>query len=94
MISSQSGSKYVIHLCIPADVLNGVDTSHGVQLKVTYGDVSVDSKGVRLTRAQTASAPSVEVSDLVGNLLSKLKLQESSLCTLIICDPGRHCSSS
>ncbi len=71
-----------------------MDTSHGVQLKVTYGDVSVDSKGVRLTRAQTASAPSVEVTDLVGTLLSKLKLQESSLYTLIICDPGRRSSSS
>ncbi|CAL5227444.1 g10409 [Coccomyxa viridis] len=69
------------------DVLSGVDLTHGVHLTVKYGDVTVDTKGLSLTRAQTASAPSVEITDLVGNLLSTLKLQESSLYTLVISDP-------
>lgn len=75
-------------------MLSGVDLTHGVHLTVKYGDVTVDTKGVRLARAQTASAPSVEITDLVGNLLSTFKLQESSLYTLIISDPGKcyHCS--
>lgn len=74
------------------DVLNGVDTSHGVQIQLKYGDTTVDSKGIRLTKAETASAPSVDITDVVDNLLSKLKLQESSLFTLIISDPGKRSS--
>ena len=70
-------------------MLSGVDLTHGVHLTVKYGDVTVDTKGLSLTRAQTASAPSVEITDLVGNLLSTLKLQESSLYTLVISDPGK-----
>ena len=71
------------------DVLSGIDLTHGVHLTVKYGDVTVDTKGIRLTRAQTASAPSVEITNVVGNILTKLKLQESSLYTLIISDPGK-----
>lgn len=70
-------------------MLSGLDLTHGVHLTVKYGDITVDTKGVPLTRAQTASAPSVEITDLVGNLLSTLKLQETSLYTLIISDPGK-----
>ena len=71
------------------DVLSGVDLTHGVHMTVEYGNVTVDSKGVSLTRSQTLSAPSVEITDLVGNLLSTLQLQEKSLYTLIISDPGK-----
>jgi hypothetical protein len=70
------------------DVLNGVDPSHGVQMKVTYGNVTVDSKGIRLTRAETANPPTVDITDVMGHLLSTLRLQESSLYTFIIADPG------
>ena len=36
------------------DVLDGVDTSHGVQIKLRYGQAAVDTKGIRLTRADTS----------------------------------------
>ena len=70
------------------DVLNGVDPSHGVQMKVVYGNVTVDSKGIRLTRAETANPPTVDITDVMSNLLSTLRLQESSLYSFIIADPG------
>ncbi|CAK0754923.1 hypothetical protein CVIRNUC_002334 [Coccomyxa viridis] len=69
------------------DVLDGVDTSHGVQIKLSYGQARVDTKGIRLTRADTASSPSVDITDVMGNVFSSLKLHKSSLYTLIISDP-------
>ena len=70
-------------------MLDGVDTSHGVQIKLSYGQARVDTKGIRLMRADTASSPSVDITDVMGNVFSSLKLHKSSLYTLIISDPGK-----
>ncbi|CAL8466753.1 g6289 [Coccomyxa elongata] len=69
------------------DVLTGVDPVNGLKLDIKYGDTPVTSKGVRLPRSEVSAVPSIQVTDLLGNVLSKLKLQPSSSYTLILSDP-------
>nr|QOL01143.1 putative extracellular protein CSOL_066 [Pseudococcomyxa simplex] len=72
------------------DVISGIDPEPGVALNIQYGDTPITTKGGRLTRSEVSSAPSVQVTDLVGTVLSKidpLKLKSDSKYTLVLSDP-------
>jgi len=43
------------------DVLTGLDPVHGVKLQIAYGDTQITTKGSRLERSETLTAPSVQV---------------------------------
>ncbi|EIE26451.1 PEBP-like protein [Coccomyxa subellipsoidea C-169] len=89
LISQEQTEDLTAAKVIP-DVISGIDPAPGVALKIQYGDTPITTKGGRLPRPETLNAPSVQVTDLVGNVLSKLdplKLQADTKYTLVLSDP-------
>ncbi|BDA40961.1 Protein MOTHER of FT and TFL1 homolog 1 [Coccomyxa sp. Obi] len=69
------------------DVLTGIDPVQSVRLDIKYGDTPITTNGGRLPQSDVSAAPSIQVTDLMGNLLSTLKLQPTKLYTLVLTDP-------